>query len=95
MKTIKILILYFVYSISIGGFLQRELTDAFGENAYAIVAGPSIALGRMHGIEFYIFATLIFLPIFHLGTKKFAFHVNILLALLFLVLWVAFGAFLK
>lgn len=95
MKLAKIFAVYFFYSIVVGGFLQSELLSAFGVSVYALMAGPSITFGRMHGLEFYILATALFFPIFYAFSKNLNFWINGALLIVFIALWIAFGNFLK
>lgn len=95
MKLAKIFAVYFSYSIIVGGFFQSEFLSAFGGSVYAVIAGPSIAFGRMHGLEFYILATALFFPIFYLISRNLKYWINGILLVVFIIIWIAFGNFLK
>ena len=66
MKFIRTLGAYIVYSVLIGGVLQDELKSALGA-IYSVLAGPSVAFGQLHGLEFYFLASIFCLPLLHIS----------------------------
>lgn len=91
--------LYIAYSI-VGGVLVMGRFHSAGPKLIdaplwlSVLAGPSVVLSTTHGLEIYLFASLICLPCvwgFAIVRQPL---VKLLLGIAFLLVWGAFGVFL-
>ncbi|MBT9512813.1 MAG: hypothetical protein IV104_10750 [Acidovorax sp.] len=94
MRFIRIFGIYIAYSILIGGILQDELKSALGASFYSVLAGPSLAFGRLHGLEFYFLASALCFPLFYIGCTSSNPWMKIGGFLGGIAIWVGFGIFL-
>lgn len=92
--------IYLVYSLFFGLIVSDAyLAIGSGRNeistlVLALLSGPSLGLGRGHGAELWIFASVFCLPLLWIFLVVKARLLKAVCAFFFLIVWFAFGWFL-
>ncbi len=95
----KLIVLSTIFYFSISIFLGRFVSNAFlpieSHPLVGIFIGPAITLNRMHGVEFYLLATIFCLPSLWGALLLKNINLKLICLSLFVGVWISLGSFFR